>query len=1276
MSSQHISSQATSDQAVSAQYGSAQNLHRHYNGWQTIEQAKQLFLETPLVQGQNARAAVVVPARPAYAALARRIQAAIYEITGVRLPILRDVDLDPWHPPAQPLILLGNLTDNRLIAPLYARRKTFVDSRYPGKGGYVLQTVHDPWGTGNNTIILGGSDSRDVVQSVDRFPASLQIQGDTLYLPPLLDIKINQTVADSVPLLSQTPNDVFIEQQMAEAHEMLETGAHGGITDPLGKAGMYYAATGHTGWAELFKRLAYLMYEDFQKGREQYGGPWGMDADFRLHVMMPALALAETAPVFTDEDRLAITRIYAQFIEDAVPHAKDAVLHRRTRHNHWTYAALGLLHSAIYYQTYYGIAEADRWLYVADECFVPQCHSARSHENSNGYQWLTLGHAMEYALIRPYPAFFEEGHVRTICDLAIDSMDNLGYQTSYGDTREVYGWGTELPILAAAAWYYQEGRYQWALEKTGYTPRFRIGTGSLGGYRAELEPVEPVELTGAHSMPLDPTFHASFDGHEVLPLERAYDKVIFRKDFSPASEYLLLDGMAIGGHKHYDCNALIRLTALDRIWLADGDYYCSSPNFHNGVLPLAGGRSSAMPPFTWLDLVVDLPKAGFSRTTVKEYGGVDWERNILWRKGNYFLVIDALNARQDEAYDFRAMWHVLGEVQLENDTPSRLTVSQQDRRLTLTNLDGAAQSLHEDEYITADWSVYTHAEPVIKVLNQDRSRELQKGQRDFFLNLLQPHMVENEPLTAHRIDAGSILVEERGGLVWLGVKHSTNEETQSGMRDALQTDAALWAIGAGEVSLVQATHFTCGDLRFEAEYPVHLALDLDTLQGEIEAPRTALLRFKSIEANAVQVDDHRRAVGQEEGALTFSVPPGKHRFQILARESEQHNEQARSSELQSILLDIMQSAAPTISSGAIADAGSDPTPAAPTWQNLTDRAVSVLHPYTEGDAPMIVAGDATGQVTLLTADGTVEWQAQIEGEVTALVVSHAEDGSPLIVAGSSASKVTAFTATGAVAWDYAVPFYKRDGIVRVLLAADITGDGRKEVIAGAENWHFYTLDTQGQKLWQFESVHASSSGVVADLNNDGKLELIAATEYNWWFAVDRQGQKMWQHNTVLAMGATHVATMRQADGTRYTAFGCRDGSIQVVDAAGTLQYVFYTADTITGLAAADVNDDGIDELLATSAIQNTYCIDSAGEVVWRYRHATQPTHLQLANGDTTASLLIAEKSGAIQWLDATGDVVNQLSTGYTCADLTYLPTQNGGLVVSAPESGGVMGWHV
>ncbi len=1269
--------------------------HTTYQSWRDIDRAKPLFLETSFVADGRATAMIIAPDRPAYQAQARKLQQAIFARTGVQLPLLRDTDCDPWQPATTHQILLGNLMDNRVAAPLYHRHYIAADAHYPGPGGHILRTVHDPWGTGCNVILAGGSDIAGVTTSVERLIGALQQDEANLWVPALIEVKLTADFLARFPELTNEPDAAFQAAEMAKAHEMLETGAHGGITDPLGRAGFYYYVTGKVGWAELFKSLVFLMYEDFQKDRAQYGGAWGMDADFRLSTMLPAWDLVEEAPVFTDEERLQITRIYAQFIEDAVPHAADAVQHRRTRHNHWTYAALGLLFSAQYFTRYYGVQEADAWLYVADECFVPQCHTARSHENSNGYQWLTLSHALKYALMRPYPAFFEEGHVRTICDLAIDSMDNLGFQSSYGDTHNIEGWGTEFPILAAAAWYYGDGRYAWMLKRSTYDTGFRIGVRTLGTHRTDLEVVEPMELTGARLVPLDPTFHNSFEGDNVLPATAAYDKVVFRQDFDPESEYLLLDGLAVGGHKHYDCNALIRLTALGRIWLTDGDYYCSAPNFHNGVLPLANGETSAMPPFTWCDFVVDLPGSGFSRTTVKEYGGVDWERNILWRKGRYFLVADVMrahadadvNADADTAYDFRALWRVLGEAALDGQ---RLTVRQQDRQLDLINLDGATLSTALDTYSTAHWETYEHADPAITILRQNRSEPMGAGEVTIMLNILHPHYAETPALTTRHIGPGSVLVQEPEGLTWLGIR------TATALSSPCQTDAAILTVTAQECSLVRATYFGCAAngkremadrntdaLLFCAEHPVDIAFDWARGQGTVTATLPTLLTFYGLAAGAVAIDGFARALrhhnnsgsntGENSGndIVTFSVPPGRHTIAFHAYTAAPITAQVYTA-LAAAWDGTPTNSEPAGKPSTVAASDVKATTTSPAWQH-TGHSFSTVAIV---DDQTVVAGTATGDVWLVDSDGTVLWQRQVAGAITALASADFGEGGRVIAVGTTEATVTLFSLAGEKRWTHQVPFYKRTGIVRTLVAADLNGDGRDEIVVGAENWHHYVLDQQGEKLWHFESVHASTATAVADIDNDGQPELIAATEYNWWFAVSNRGEQRWQHNTIGGMGVTHVATARQSDGTHLVAFGCRDGTVQVVDAAGKLQFVLRTADTITGLAAADIDGDGAEEFLVASAMQNTYAVNGTGEILWRYGNDTPPTQLQVAGTKETPQIFVAEHAGTVRKVAIDGATTAVVEMHEAATAFALLPTSEPQLCIAALPSQGLVAWQL
>ena len=59
------------------------------------------------------------------------------------------------------MICSGRST-NRTMSVLYDRYYSLVDLKYPGPQGYVLRTVHNPFGDGNGVVIVGGSDTAGV----------------------------------------------------------------------------------------------------------------------------------------------------------------------------------------------------------------------------------------------------------------------------------------------------------------------------------------------------------------------------------------------------------------------------------------------------------------------------------------------------------------------------------------------------------------------------------------------------------------------------------------------------------------------------------------------------------------------------------------------------------------------------------------------------------------------------------------------------------------------------------------------------------------------------------------------------------------------------------------------------------------------------------------------------------------------------------------------------------------------------------------------------------
>ncbi|MBI5394400.1 MAG: hypothetical protein HZA91_03800, partial [Verrucomicrobia bacterium] len=283
-----------------------------------IEKVKPLFFETPLAADGKPAAAIVAPKR--YAALAKSLQARIRKLTGVTVPLLDDATLADaqgrWNADgiarrSGSIIALGNLETNRLLPLLYARFHTAVDAFYPGVGGHVLHTVHDPWGNGHNVIVVGGSDDDGVRAAADALLAELSKRSAAkdLSLPRLMQLKPSPALLKEMSALNRNPDEKAIVRAVAKAREAFARGQHTGVTLDLYQAGFNYARSGHDGYAELFKRLARLMIEIYRSKPATYGGPWGMDADFNSMQVIAAWDLVEESQVFTEAERLEVTGI-------------------------------------------------------------------------------------------------------------------------------------------------------------------------------------------------------------------------------------------------------------------------------------------------------------------------------------------------------------------------------------------------------------------------------------------------------------------------------------------------------------------------------------------------------------------------------------------------------------------------------------------------------------------------------------------------------------------------------------------------------------------------------------------------------------------------------------------------------------------------------------------------------------------------------------------------------------------------------------------------------
>lgn len=811
-----------------------------YRDFAEVTEPRARVPETRLVEGGQPAALIVRPADAAYDAAVAALEEGVRRVAGVELPVQTDESarqdlaafIGEMH--QTNVVLVGNIHNNRALLPLYSRSACYADDVFPGSGGYELRTVHDPWGTGRNVIVIGAADPEGAAAGVAALLGRLTPEAS---LPRTVDVKLT---GEAERLwgrqFTEELGEAYLQKVRDEAQRRIDTGAHQGLGGYATSPGSAFALTGRDDYARAFVWLIrrWMAHHDAQP--DTYGGPWGMDADFALYQLLPQWDLVEESPALTDGERLEVTRILHEFvISDCAPKAQSVLGNEHVRFNHQTFPALGLLFAGEYFTREYQLAEAARWTEIADECFGMQAKAWKPHEDCNGYQWLTLGHLTRYALAKPDFAYFENGNARKAAELAILSSDNLGNSVTYGDTGAYVGWWTENLILAACAWYYDDPGHRWAAD----WKRRVSGRTSLGEY-AGTGPTElPASLLGAQRFALDPYYHRTFAGPEAPPIEAAVDKVVMRSGFDPRDPYLLLDGLSNGGHRHYDGNSLSRWSENGRIWLADADYIKSLPKYHNGVLVLRDGSSQTIPDFCEQERFSDLRDAALSTTTLRSYAGVDWRRHVLWLKGKCFIIADQMIAREPGAYSFRPIWQTLGEV---SPAPGGVTITQDGQHAAILCAPAGRVTVTDDPETGGNWSAYPWAgEPVVRRMQAVYDTDLKpEGSRTIFTILRASGEAAPQVKAISPVD-GFLYAEVDGTPVLAGVVAPGQEGRLLDL--GLQADALLATPQSLAVFGLRRAVAMGQELSVDA--PVDLEIDAGRMQATVHAaqPTTAFIPF-------------------------------------------------------------------------------------------------------------------------------------------------------------------------------------------------------------------------------------------------------------------------------------------------------------------------------------------------------------------------------------------------------------------------------------------------
>lgn len=1172
-------------------------------GHEPLHEARPLKLQTAITKDNQPAAVIACPDDPAWKQVAMDLQLAIQRKTGATLMLYTDVK--PLLRTDQNIIALGNMNNNFILERLYFNFYTKADSLYPVPGNYALRTVHQPFNFKDiNVLTVEASDLDGAKAGITELLKRLPDGGNCALDKPLLFVSTTKPADEAAAkkiVDGPVTQDLFVD---------------------FWNAVQQYRDTGEIAWAQRARRIMGLC-GDRLVSDPQYHITWPEETTSdQIGAMWDVI---EEAPVWTDAERLqAVNCLFASML--SLPRHvaywgtfadNDTVLF-----NHSTFPLMGIFFIDRYLQRYYAGQDAVFGEHMAQVvgAFRGQVKSWKPQCDADSYLTIVPRHTIEYTLAQNDYTYFENGQVRQFAEYLTNCSDNLGQLPGFGDSGIAKGPGYELSGLPIAFWYYKDPRYLWRLQQI-YDGKWQ------NPYDQTIKPVEWKSLAGLTVTRMAPEFyrwlttHPSYDeaaGPVSVTLDQGFDKVTFRESTQKDCEWLLLDGIARGKHLHYDGNAIIKYHAGGDDWLVDGDYLVRNTTEHNMVSVIKNGRADVLePPLAKLDAYADLDTCAFTRSTVADYNGADWTRNILWLKGLGFVVLDEMKAKEDGDFTFEGIWK---------------TQDQGEHKLT----DGRVYSVTRP---TGGGSGSRDLTPI-----SNYSPEVPKAVK---FNAPESRLEFPVELPAGKY-AVALYAQGRDGSsdsFWVSVDGGENIAFHIPI-DKLGPSASTWTkdTPTPDVTIAKdGVHVLRITLR-EAPGPVLQKIVISSVDGKplqtIEAWNAPALPKGLVQA-APDARFFIKTDGTTATELTSRTNNVNLQFKYLHEVAGGQMKAGETATLCSFFYSDRSDKPVSLDVRLVTDGtvliyrdGKPWGVLITGWRRndrwgpevmffTPDREVSInttnpdVLPYShelnlkDGSAVTYAAAETTDDLdgkrtTVPKGKGSF---AKIEGWEKAAAFAR----KVLAAAAKQASgpKTAAATRPATVAslkpaWSLpSVTQDDRTAVINRLVAADVNGDGAEEMLVG---WGRYCvcLDAAGKQLWSLETGARVNDACIADLNGDGKPEVLIGSDDESFYITDNTGK---------LLSKTHCDAP------------LRVGTSSVRDPR------------VSNVAVADIDGDGKLDIIIGTRNGNVCRYDTNLNQLWRHNqieHGTLSMRLLDVNGDGKLEIVAADRYGAVKVVDCKG----------------------------------------